>query len=58
MKQEAIALARVRARIKRTGQVSVFLSSPFKGLEEERNIFNRDWLPRLTRKAEVSHKGY
>ena len=49
---EASALARVREKVKKTGQVSVFLSSPFKGLEAERNIFNRDWLPRLIRKAE------
>ena len=36
-----------------TGQISVFLSSPFKGLEEERNLFKRKELPRLFRKCDL-----
>ena len=35
------------------GQVSVFLSSPFKGIEEERSLFALRELPRLQRKCEA-----
>jgi hypothetical protein len=47
------ALRNVIKRIRETGQISVFLSSPFKGLEEERNLFKRKELPRLFRKCEL-----
>lgn len=53
LKKDAASLARVRESVKTTGQVSVFLSSPFKGIEEERSLFARRELPRLQRKCEA-----
>jgi hypothetical protein len=51
--KEAIALERTRKSIMNTGQVSVFLSSPFKGIEEERRVLARRELPRLQRMCEA-----
>ena len=51
--KEEATLAHARKSIMNTGQVSVFLSSPFKGIEEERSLFARRELPRLQRKCEA-----
>jgi hypothetical protein len=47
------ARAALRARIARSQTVSVFLSSPFGGLEQERSIFVEQHLPRLRRQCEA-----